>query len=224
VEGASPSQDGLHVAAAQGQALLQFQEGEHLGVSLPVTAEELLRLRLTHSRLTGKPLGTHAVDHAEVDRLAQSALIGAHRVFVEQQTRGQRMHVVAVPVGLLEHFLPGEMGEDAQLDLRVVSTEQRPVLLWQEGLADASAVFRANGDVLQVGVAAAEATGGGHGLVEIRVHTAGLGFHKLGQGIHVGALELAEHAVFKHQRHHRVIAFQFLQHRGIGAVTGFGPP
>ena len=89
------------------------------------------------------------------------------------------MHVITAAIGLLQHLFAGEVGEDAQLDLGVVSTEQRPAVLGKKGLADAAAVFGANRDVLQVRVAAAQSPGGGDGLVEVGVHTPCFRFHQL---------------------------------------------
>ena len=80
------------------------------------------------------------------------------------------------------------MGEDAQLDLAVVGAKQLPTLLGQEGLADLTAVGRADGDVLEVGIAAGEPSCGGHRLVEVGMYPAGFWFHQQGQGIHIGAL------------------------------------
>ena len=78
------------------------------------------------------------------------------------------------------------------------------------------------GNVLQVGVAAREPPGGGHGLVEIGVDAARLRLHQGRQGIHVGALELAEGAVLQHQRHHGMGIFELVEHGGIGAPPGLG--
>ena len=65
------------------------------------------------------------------------------------------MNVIALPIGLEQHLLPGEVREDAQFDLRVVRTQQRPVVLGKESLADPAAVLGAYRNVLKVGIAAA---------------------------------------------------------------------
>ena len=114
--------------------------------------QELLGLGLADAGFAGEALGAHAVDHAEVDRLAQAPLFRGHLVFVEQQPGREGVHVVAVGVGLHQHLLAAEVGEDAQLDLGVVGADQLPALLGQERLADAPAELGADGDVLQVGV------------------------------------------------------------------------
>lgn len=80
------------------------------------------------------------------------------------------------------------MRENAQLDLRIVGTEQLPALLGQKGLADSLRKFSANRDVLQIGVAAAEPTCRRDRLVEVGMDPSGFCFHQLGQRIHIGAL------------------------------------
>ena len=67
-----------------------------------------------------------------------------------------------------------------------------PVLLGKKSLADSSAEFGADGDVLQVGVATAQPACCRNRLVEIGVNPAGFYFHKLWQGINVGAAQFAE--------------------------------
>ena len=216
------AEDGFHVTAAEGEPLLQLEEGEHLRVALLVLGQELLGFALAHAGFPSEALGSHAVNHTEVDGFAEPAFVRADLVFVQQQPGGQRVHVVAAAVGLLQHLFAREVGEDPQFDLGVVGAEQGPALLGQEGLADAPAVLGAHGNVLQVGVAAAQAPSGRHCLVEIGVHPPGFRLHQLRQGVDVGALELAEHPVLQHQWHHRVVVAEFLKHGGIGAEAGFG--
>ena len=90
------------------------------------------------------------------------------------------MHIVSLLVGVHEHLLPREVGEDAQLDLGVVGADQVPTLLGQKGFANPAGKHRANRDVLQVWVAAGEPAGGGDSLVEIGVHPPRFRFHQGG--------------------------------------------
>ena len=214
----------FYVTAAEGEPLLQLEKGEHLRVALLVLGQELLGFALAYAGFPGEALGSHAIDHTEVDRFAQPTLVRTDLVLVQQQPGGQRVHVVAAAVGLLQHLFAREVGEDAQLDLGVISAEQGPALLRQEGLADPTAVFGAHRNVLQVGVAAAQPPRCRHRLVEIGVDSPGFRLHQLRQGVDVRALELAEHPVLQHQRHHRVVVAEFLQHGGVGAEAGFGAP
>ena len=59
-----------------------------------------------------------------------------------------------------------EVCHDAQLYLRVVGREELAAGVGDERLADFLSVFVADGDVLQVGIAGAEASGSGYRLVE----------------------------------------------------------
>ena len=132
------------------------------------------------------------------------------------------MHVIATAIRLLKHLFARKVGEDAQLDLGIVSTEQGPAVLRQEGLADSPAVLGAYRDVLQVGVAAAQPTCRRHRLVEIGVDPSCFRFHQLGQGIDVGAFEFAQHPVLQHERDYGMVIAEFLQHGGVGAESCFG--
>ena len=103
----------------------------------------------------------------------------------------------------------------------VVGAEQCPALLGKERLADAAAVFRANGNVLQIGVAAAQTARRRYGLVEVGVDAAGFRFDELGQSIDVGAFELAQDAVLKHEGNDGMVVFEFFENGGIRAEPRF---
>ena len=68
--------------------------------------------------------------------------------------RGRRVHVLAALEDLLQHLLAGDVGEDAQLDLRVVGGDQAAPVLGDEAAADLAAELRPDRDVLEVRVGA----------------------------------------------------------------------
>ncbi len=71
-----------------------------------------------------------------------------------------------------EVFVPREMREDHELDLRVVRGDELEALFGAEGRADAPPVLVADRDVLEVRVPARKATGRGSRLDKARVHAA----------------------------------------------------
>ena len=92
------------------------------------------------------------------------------------------------------------MGEDPQLDLRVVGRQEPPARpARDERLADLAAFLGAHRDVLEVRVARAEPAGRGDALVERGVDPAVLGMHQRRQRVEVGALELGELAMLEQQ-------------------------
>ena len=91
----------------------------------------------------------------------------------------------------------GIVGEDAELDLRIVGGEQLPAgFAGDERRADFAAFVGADRNVLQVGVAGAEAAGRGDDLVERGVDAAGIGMDHRRQRVDVGAFELRVLAIF----------------------------
>ena len=125
----------------------------------------------------------HLRDAAQVVRVP--AAVGA-----EDLHRGPLVEIDALAERVDEHRLLGEMREHAELDLRVVGRNQHVAGIGDERAADLAAERRADRDVLQVRIAAAQAAGGGDRLVEAGVHAAGLGIHELRQRVDVGALQL----------------------------------
>ncbi len=63
---------------------------------------------------------------------------------------GRRVDILAVVEGLFERINTRHMGQQAQLDLRIIGAQQRRARRRHEGAANAAAFFAANGNVLQV--------------------------------------------------------------------------
>ena len=114
------------------------------------------------------------------------------------------------------------MRHDAQLDLRVVGAGNHPARRRHKGRPHATALGRADGDVLQIGFVARQPPGDGNGLRIVRVHAAGARVGQLGQLVGVGALELGQAAVLQQLGRQRVVQRQFFQHLFVGAARAGG--
>mgnify|MGYP000995483950 CR=1 FL=1 len=82
-----------------------------------------------------------------------------------------------------------EVRHQTKLYLRIVGTEEGTAFVRYEGLTDSTAFGSTDGDVLDVGVAAGEATRGGDGLVEGRMDLT-IGVDERRKGFDIGAEEL----------------------------------
>jgi hypothetical protein len=98
------------------------------------------------------------------------------------------VNVGAVAEGLLERGDAGDMGEQAQLDLRIVGRDQFVSRLGDESLADLAAFLGADRDVLQIGIVRREPPGRGHRHAVAGMHPAGLGIDLGLQRFSVSAL------------------------------------
>ena len=146
------------------------------------------------------------------------------------------MHVDALAEGLEEAGILREMGQDDELDLRIVGRDRgdsRAAAM--KAILYAPSLLVANGDVLEVGIPAREAAGRGAGLRVVRMYPArpaaglglgvgrgGVGFREGGQGVDVGALELGEGPVPEYQRGHRVEGRELLEHGAVGRIARLG--
>ncbi len=100
------------------------------------------------------------------------------------------MNILVARETLLEGGLVRQVGENPQLDLRIIRCQQDVALGGNERLAKAPAFLGAYRNVLQIGLARGESAGSGHRLVEGGVNPAGAGVDQLRQRIGVGTLEL----------------------------------
>ena len=129
------------------------------------------------------------------------------------------MDVLAAQEDLLQRGLVGDVGEHAQLDLRVVGRDQHVPGRGLEAAADLAPELGAHRDVLHVRVRRGEAARRRGGLHERRVDPR-LGVDHLRQHVEVRLGELVELAPALDLRHDRVLAADRLQHAGIGGESG----
>ena len=107
-----------------------------------------------------------AVENAKIDRLGHAPHVAVHDALVHTKHfhGGAHMDVLPGAEGFDEHWITAHMRQEAELDLRVVS--QHVPRCSHEGSAHLPPKFGTNGDVLQIGIAAAQAPRLGDGLVK----------------------------------------------------------
>ena len=132
---------------------------------------------------------------------------------------GLGVHVLAALEDLAQHVLAGDVGEHAQLDLRVVDAQQHVAGLGDEAGADLAAGLGADRDVLQVRVDRREPARGGVDLQERRVD-APVGGDVGGQRVEVGLHELGELAEALDLGDDLVLGADRLQHARVGGEAG----
>ena len=86
----------------------------------------------------------------------------------------------------------GDMGQQPQLDLRVVRADQHIARFGDEGVADAAAFLGADRDVLQVRIGRGQPPGLRDRHRVAGVHAAGLGIDLFHQRIGIGGLQLLQ--------------------------------
>ena len=215
--------DGLHVALPAGFLDAVFHVGLHVRVGTEVLIDKLLGLAAVHAHALGQPEGRYAVDDAEVGRLGLRALGAGHLgdgLLVDFGGRGG-VDVVSLAKRLQHVRVLAQVGHDAQLDLRIVGREELTAVVGDERLAYLLAVFVAHGDVLQVRVARTEASRGRHRLVERGVDAPRVRVDQRGQGVDVGAQQLAQAAVVEDFLHDGVFRLQAFEHLLGGDILAF---
>ena len=128
------------------------------------------------------------------------------------------------PEGIDQALVARVVGEDAQLDLRVVRRQEPAALGRHEGLADAHPIRAADRDVLDVGLRRRDPSGGGAELMEGRMDAPGARVHERRQRVDVGVLELAEPAVREDLQRQIVLRRELREHVFVRRVAGLGLP
>src|SRR5690606_416109 len=170
------AEHGLHVALFARLHPRAVHEVAHAGIAREVQRDVVLRLAPADAQVARQAERAHAVHQAEVDRLGGAAFVAADLVdrAPEHFRRGGAVDVGTGLEGGHQAGIPGDVGHDPELDLRVVAGHDLAPRGSDERGADAAPVLGADRDVLQVGIARREAPGGGAGLLVAGVQAAGL--------------------------------------------------
>ncbi|VTR68523.1 hypothetical protein DESC_710019 [Desulfosarcina cetonica] len=181
-----------------------------------------LRHLVADIQFPGQTKGAHAVDDAEIDCLGLAAqLVGDHLGEHLEYLGGRAgVDILVLLEGLDENRILRTVGQDAQFDLGVIRREQLPAATRNEGLADFAPLFGADGDILQVGIAAAQPAGGRHGLVEGGVDAARFRMDQLQEGVGIGRFQFGQGAMAQDQGRQFMAAGQGREDFHVGGVAG----
>ena len=138
---------------------------------------------------------------------------------VEDRRGRLGVDVLAALEDLLEHVLAGDVGEHAQLDLRVVDRDQHVAGLGDEAGADLAPGLRADRDVLEVRVDRREPPGRRVRLQQRRVQPA-VGADRRRELLEVGLDELGQLAPALDLLDDRVLVADRLEHARVGREAG----
>lgn len=124
------------------------------GILAEVGVDDLCGFAAGDGEALAEAEGGDAVDDAEVDHFRAGAhvagdFLGGDAVDFRG---GDGVDVGAVLEGGDHGGIAGEGGHDAELDLGVIAGEEGEAFTRDEGLADFSASFGADGDILEIGV------------------------------------------------------------------------
>ena len=118
-----------------------------------------------------EPRRPHAIQEAEVERLRKLPVLLRHVLDAKHHAGRANVQVFAALVSGEHVFVAGQLGRNAQLDLRIVRLDQHVA----GGSAETLAIGWVAWQVLQVGIGATHSTAGGADLLPTGVHTVILG-------------------------------------------------
>ena len=194
------------------------------GVRGEVRADEFLRLLAADAGPAGQTEVAHPVGEAEVDHLGHRSLVAGDLIgrLVEHAGRRLSMNVGLARECRSQVLVAGHVGDDPELDLRVVRRHQDEIgAAGHERPPDSSTEWRPDRDVLEVRVGRGQASGRGHGLVERGVDTAVVGDERR-QRLDVGGSKLRVGAPVENRLDGRVDVHELLEDRRVGRVAGLG--
>ena len=197
----------------------------HVREGLEVAVEDLACLVRRDVEPLTEAVGLHAVREPVVDDLGEPALevVDLRLVDAEHLRGGDRVDVGASGERVDQTGVLREMGEDAQLDLGVVGGHEAAALVGDERLAHLTPLGGTDGNVLEVGALARDASGGGGDLVEGGVDAA-VGLDERRQRVGVGGTELLDLAVLEEVGEDRVLRRRrhLLEGVRVGRRAGLG--
>ena len=195
--------------------------GLHVGEALEVGVEDLRRVAGGDVEALPEPVRLHPVRESVVDDLREPALrvVDGLLGHVEHGRGGGGVHVGAAFERVDQAGVFREVGEHAELDLRVVGGEETRSDVGDERAADLTTVGGADGDVLEVRRLARDAAGGGVGLLERGVDAA-VGTDQRRERVGVGAPQLLHLSIAEQVFDDRVLLGHLLERVGVGRRPG----
>ena len=158
-----------------------------------VILDKPLRLAHRHTELLREAKGRNAINHTKVRPLGVIALQRGDtlHVHLKDARGGSRMDVMP-KLKIVHHIrITAQVGHDAQLDLRIVGRDERPIR--EAGDKRVTYTFPLRGahrDILNVWIARGEPPGRGYRLIVVRMDAPRNAIHKCRKGIHVGRYQL----------------------------------
>ena len=224
--------DGLGVAQLPRLIDTLLHKSMNTRIGGKIVVNELLGLRPADTQTFCEAEGGDSIDDAEVGSLGAATFLTRNlfdtfcQIFalVENLGGSGSMNIMTEAEILNKPFIATEMSHDAEFYLGIVRREEQLPWCWDEGFANLLAVFCAHRDILQIRIAAGEATGGCYRLIEVGVDAARTRIDELGQRIEVGADELLLAAILENLVHNGMLSTDALQDllvRGIGSSLGF---
>ena len=146
------------------------------------------------AELVGQPKRRDAVDDAEIDRFRPAAHLARHVLdrHAEHFRRRHGVNVEPVAEGLLQHGNVGDLGQQPQLDLRIIRRHQLVAGRGDKGAADLAAVLGAHRNVLQVRLVRRQPSGGGRRQRVGGVDAMGLRMHVGRQRVGIGRFQFRD--------------------------------
>ena len=165
--------------------------GADSAVGFKIAVNIILGLGDGHINVLRQAESGHTVDDAEVHRLGTGAHGGGHLALVHMEHfgGGDGVEIAARQEGLLHGLIIGDVGEKPQLDLGVVGVHQDIALLGDEEAANLTAHLGAGGDILQIGLGAAQAARCRDGHLKAGTDAV-IGVHGFQKTLGVGGVQL----------------------------------
>ena len=134
------------------------------------------------------------------------------------------MYILPPPEGIQQRRILGQMRQHPQFNLRIVRRQQPAAGIGHKSPPHLPPLFRPHRNVLQIGVAAADAPGGRTGLMVGGMNAPRNPVHHFRQRVHIGGLQLRHLPIFQDAVHHRMQPLEHFQRVGVGGEARFGAP
>ena len=112
------------------------------------------------------------------------------------------------------------MGQYPELDLGIVGVQEYKPVPGHKYLPDGPPQFHADGNILEVGLRAGNASSGCNGLVKAAVDPS-VRAYEVSQALGIGGIELCIRPVVQDLLYHRIVGSQLLQYVGSRGVACF---
>ena len=205
---------------------MPVQIGPHTTEALEVLIDKRGGFFPSDPELPGEGKRALSVQRGEVDGLRLAPLLGRHVVEGNVEDDCCRLLVDVDPLVERPHqrLIPGEVRQDAQLDLGIVRPVEEVTVGGNESLTNLPTQLGTYRDVLEIWIARRKPPGGRHRLIEAGVDPTRSRKHELGQSVHIGRPQFLQLPIFHHEPRDLVpLRCELLQYRRVRGRARLSP-
>ncbi len=194
----------------------------HFRIAVQITVDIFFCSCAADAKIPGQAIIADPVYNAKINCLGTASLLSGNLLHgnAKNLSGSPAMNVLIPDKSIHKGRISGNVRKDPQLDLGIIRIHQKMLFITcHKYLSDPSSHFFTNGNVLQIGLRAADPAGRRDSLVKTGMNPSVFRVNDLEQSINIGGLQLHDLTVFHNLPNDGVTALQMLENLNVSGIS-----